>query len=113
MNEQVRSGKVKKQAGAIYKALTEGYLLADYERAQKQGKPVVSPKQTRTARQRQKLAGELDEAQNSLKWLRNPGTVGTYAVKNPANPGLYLQHLKDAEEKVALLQAQLTESQAS
>lgn len=109
MDEQVRLGKITKQAGAIYKALTEGYLLADYERAQKKTKIATQPKQIRTSRQKQKIQGELDEAYNSLSWLRKHDTVTAYTVKNPENPGLYLQHIEDAEKRIAVLKVQLTE----
>ena len=103
MAEQLRLGKIKKQAGAVYKALTEGYLLADYAQEQKSVlKKNKQPKQVQS-RQRRKLQGELEDAQNSLKWLRSPATVAAYAAKHPENPEMYPQHVAAAEEAVATL----------
>ncbi|MDB5267079.1 MAG: hypothetical protein JWP58_119 [Hymenobacter sp.] len=108
MAEQVRLGKIKKQAGAVYKALTEGYLLAEYDQALKSRLKAKALKPAAQSRQKKKLQGELDEAQNSLNWLRSPATVAAYAAKYPANPEIYPQHLAVAEKTVAALQAELS-----
>ena len=107
--EQVRAGKIKKQAGAVYKALTEGYLLADYELAQKvSNQKPKQPKPAQLSRQQQKAKGELEDAQNSLKWLQNPTTVAAYATKYPENPEIYPQHIIAAEKAVTALLAKLS-----
>ena len=108
MAEQVRLGKIKKQAGAVYKALIEGYLLADYEREQKNSlKKNKQLKQAQVSRHKQKVQGELESAQNSLNWLRNPETAVSYAAKYPDNPEIYPQHVAAAETVVATSLAQL------
>ena len=107
MAEQVRSGKIKKQAGAVYKALTEGYLLAEYEQMQKSAFKTKGLKQASAPRQRQKVQGELDEAQNSLNWLRSPDAVAAYATKYPDNPEMHQQHIVAAEKAVSALMIKL------
>ena len=107
MAEQVRLGKIKKQAGAVYKALTEGYLLAEFEQVQKSRVKTRQLKQAAAPRQRQKLQGELEEAQNSLNWLRSPDTVAAYATKYAANSEMHRQHVAAAEKAVASLVAKL------
>ena len=108
MAEQVRLGKIKKQAGAVYKALTEGYLLAEYEQAQKSTLKIKQPKQELAPRQKQKAQGKLEEARNSLNWLRSPDTVAAYAAKYPENPEMYPQHVAAAEDAVSDLSIQLS-----
>ena len=104
MAEQLRLGKIKKQAGAVYKALTEGYLLSDYEQEQKSRlRKSKQTKQAQLSRQKQKVQGELEDAQNSLNWLQSPATVAAYAAKYPENPEMYPQHLAAAEKAVATL----------
>ena len=108
MAEQLRLGKIKKQAGAVYKALTECYLLADYEQEQKNGlKKTKHLKQVQVSRQKQKLKDELEGARNSLNWLCNPDTAAAYAVKHPNNPEMHPQHVAAAEAVVASLLVQL------
>ena len=58
-------------------------------------------------RQRQKVQAELEEAQNSLNWLRIPDTVAAYAAKHPQNPEMHVQHTTAAEKVVAKLLEQL------
>ena len=104
MAEQLRLGKIKKQAGAVYKALTEGYLLADYAQEQKSNSPKIRLlKPAQASRQKQKLQGELEDAQNSLSWLRSPDIVAAYAAKYPGNSEMYPQHVAAAEKAVATL----------
>ena len=106
--EQGRLGKVKKQAGAVYKALTEGYLLADYEQTQKDKSKAKELKQSRVPRHTQKLQGELEEARNSLNWLQNPATLASYVAKYPEDSLLYEQHLTDARNNILLLVERLS-----
>ena len=108
MAEQLRLGKIKKQAGAVYKALTEGYLLSDYELNQQNSlRKSKQVRQVQASRRKQKLQGELEDAQNSLNWLRNPDTVAAYAAKYPDNSDVYPQHVAAAEKAIAAIKASL------
>jgi hypothetical protein len=108
---QVRLGKVKKHAGAVYKALTEGYFLVDYQlekksvTSAKRSKPAVSRDQTPA-----RLTSALEDVQVSLRWLRLPDTAhsGNYA----GNPALYAKDLAEATAKMARLQQALSNSQS-
>jgi len=107
IQKQASTGKVKKRAGAIYKALTEGYLLEDW---QQEKVKLATPKASKPAASRNwnkaKLASELEDAQASLRWLKLPETVKKYA----AEPGSHTQYLADATAKVAALQQALASS---
>ena len=71
VKEQTRLGKIKRPAGAIFRALTDGYLLADYRKTQVISAPVVSTKSTAVlVKQRKKLTDELADAQNSLQFFQ-------------------------------------------
>jgi hypothetical protein len=72
---QVAAGKIKRPAGAVFKALTAGYLLADYQK-RPQERP-ISKTGTALAKKRQKLASALEDAKNSLSF------VETAAVYTP------------------------------
>ena len=73
---QAAAGKVKRAAGAVYKALTDGYLLADYR------KPLAVPGKPRTAAalksRRAKLASQAADAASTLRWLRFEAPEETY-----------------------------------
>ena len=73
---QVAGGKVKREAGAVYKALTDGYLLVDYR------KPPSAPSKPRTnavlRREREKLTNEMGDVENTLKWLRTEAPEALY-----------------------------------
>lgn len=72
VGEQVRQGKVKKQAGAVYKALADGYLLTDYQKAQATPAPIAAkPRPAATTRQQEKLRSELEDARTSLKFAKS------------------------------------------
>lgn len=80
VSDQVRQGKVKKQAGAVYKALADGYFLNDYKQAQ--AKPTCKPKPvalaTVTAKQREKLQNELADLHSSLKFVQHEAPENLY-----------------------------------
>ena len=80
VSDQVRQGKVKKQAGAVYKALADGYFLNDYKQAQ--AKPISKPKPvtlpTVTAKQREKLQNELADLHSSLKFVQHEAPENLY-----------------------------------
>ena len=66
---QVRIGKIKKEGGAVFKALTDCYLLPDYQ--QKLNATVSKKKPNPSANpQRKKLLGELEDARNSLRFIQ-------------------------------------------
>ncbi len=69
VKNQVRTGKIKKEGGAVFKALTDGYLLPDYQ--QKLTAAVGKKKPSAAANpQRKKLFSELEDAYNSLRFIR-------------------------------------------
>ena len=76
---QVVAGKVKKLAGAVFKALTESYLLPAYEKLQ-QPKPVIAKSKpgaktkftksgTSLAGVRKRLTSDLEDAHGTLKFV--------------------------------------------
>jgi uncharacterized protein YdbL (DUF1318 family) len=67
---QAEAGKIKKPAGAMYKALADCYLLPAYQKAKvTSSKPKARPSQALNS-QRKKLQGELDDARNSLVFFQ-------------------------------------------
>lgn len=71
VKSQVATGKVKKEAGAVFKALTDCYLLPAYQKAQQAA--ITKPKSKLIATQasrRKKLLSELEDAQNSLQFFQ-------------------------------------------
>lgn len=68
----VQAGKVKKQGGAVFTALTEGYLLEAYQQAQQQAPSQASRprKPTPTSSQQAKLQGQLEDAHKSLAFVQ-------------------------------------------
>lgn len=72
----VAVGKVKREAGAVYKALTNGYLLVDYL------KPLAASGKPRTATalklQRKKLTDEIGDVNTTLKWLQTEAPETMY-----------------------------------
>ncbi|RZK33079.1 MAG: hypothetical protein EOO61_15935, partial [Hymenobacter sp.] len=75
VRKKVQAGKVKKEAGAVFKALSDGYLLADYKKfLATPPAPTKSVPKPTPARNKQKLLSELDDVRGSLRWLREPST---------------------------------------
>jgi hypothetical protein len=70
---QADSGKVKKPAGAIFKALVDGYLLPAYQKT-KLTPPTPAKPKTKTSQatssQRRRLQSELEDAHNSLSFFQ-------------------------------------------
>ena len=98
VHAKVQAGKVKNEGGAVFKALTVGYLLEDYHKALQ-----VPARAQRTAnpaaeRQRRKLHSELEETRNSLAFVQ---TAGCY--DDQTRP----IQLAIVEAKIAGLEAQL------
>lgn len=69
IKNQVRTGKIKKEGGAVFKALTDGYLLSDYQQKLTATSSKKKPS-TAISSQRKKLLGELEDAYNSLRFIQ-------------------------------------------
>ena len=98
---QVAAGKVKKEAGAVFKALTEGYLLADYQKP----KTAVVAK-TRVAgtatRQQEKLKNQIDDLQISRRWILHEAPEDLYPGDKRTEAAASI------EQQIAALSLQLT-----
>jgi hypothetical protein len=74
---RAKAGKIKRPAGAIFKALTDCYLVAEYQQAQqasavplnKTSGKVVS--RATLENQKRKLTSELEDAYTSLKFINS------------------------------------------
>lgn len=95
---KVTAGKVKNQGGAVYKALTECYLLEDYHKAQQAPARTTRTASPATERQRKKLNSELDDARTSLVFVR---TADCY--NEDTRPAIVAK----VEAQIAGLEAQL------
>lgn len=109
VQDQVAAGKVKKLAGAVFKALTDGYLLPAYKKLQQ---PQPGPAQSRNvakakftasglsiAGERSRLHSELTDAHGTLKFV-----TSSDVYTNETRP-MALQRVHD---KITSLEAQLT-----
>jgi hypothetical protein len=70
---QADAGKVKKPAGAIFKALIDGYLLPAYQKTKLTPMTPAKPKNRTSqtlASQRRRLQIELEDARNSLSFFQ-------------------------------------------
>jgi len=96
---QVKAGKVKKEGGAVFKALTDGYLLAAYQAQQASLGPKarVSPA---LASQRKRLQSELEDARNSLQFFQT-SPLYTEQTRQPL--------VREVTAKIAQLETQLVE----
>lgn len=65
---QAKAGKVKKEGGAVFKALTDGYLLPAYHKAQQA--PAKAKLRPAALTRCKKLESELADARNSLKFVQ-------------------------------------------
>jgi hypothetical protein len=102
VSDQVRQGKVKKQAGAVYKALADGYFLIDYKQSQTApvNKPKVTARPAAIARHREKLKSELEDLYNSLKFVQQASEEVYTDTKRQ-------EVTAEIEAKIAALQQQL------
>lgn len=94
---QVKAGKVKKEGGAVFKALTEGYLLATYQAQQASPKPKIRVNSALVS-QRKKLQSELEDARNSLQFFQT-SPLYTEKTRQPL--------LQEVTAKIAQLELQL------
>jgi hypothetical protein len=68
VKKQVQNGKVKKEGGAVYKALLDGYLLPAYQKTKLT--PASAKVKAALSRHRKKLLSELEDAHKSLGWAQ-------------------------------------------
>jgi hypothetical protein len=103
VRKKAQAGKVKKEAGAVFKALSDGYLLADYKKfLATPVAPTKSISKPTPVRNKQKLLSELDDVRGSLRWLREPSTEVKYS-----SPADYQRDLATAVAKESSLLEQL------
>ena len=101
VKRQVQAGKVKREAGAVFKALTECYLLPDYLKAQLRQKPSEAKLQPKSknspavASRLRRLQSELDDAHNSLRFTEN---TSIYTDETRISP------LQEIKRTIALLE---------
>lgn len=74
VKNQVKNGKIKREGGAVFKALVDGYLLPAYHKEQQRlsaPHPKAKPKNNpAVANQLKKLKSELEDAHNSLRFVQ-------------------------------------------
>ena len=78
---KVAQGKVKKEGGAIFKALTEGYLLDDFRKqvAKKQARQQKSPKKSEVGTS---VRIRLEDAEAAYETMRKKGKASHTFVEN-------------------------------
>lgn len=105
VQNQVDAGKVKKPAGAIFKALVDGYLVPAYQKAQlTPAKPKARGKLNQAlSSQRKKLLSELEDARNSLLFFQ------TSLLYTDETRPVFVAQVKD---KIAELEQQLQQLEA-
>lgn len=74
VKSQLQAGKIKREGGAVFKALADGYMLPAYHKAQQrrkqaEAKPRPKPRNTPAVASRlKKIASELEDKRNSLRF---------------------------------------------
>lgn len=68
VRDQVRAGKVKKEGGAIFKALSDGYLIPAYQKARQA--PVKARLKPAQLTRYKKIVSELEDTRNSLNFIQ-------------------------------------------
>lgn len=104
VREQARRGKVKKEAGAVYKALADGYLLADYRAAQAPVPIPTPPAAAKSraaapaavAKQRQRLQDELADKLVTLRFIEQEAPEGLYPGPKRAEAAALVQQRIEA-----------------
>ena len=97
---KVKDGKVKNEGGAVFKALTAGYLLEDYHKAQQAPARTKRTANPAIEHRRRKLSSELEDAQKSLAFIQSEEYYNEETRPGP---------LAKVEAQIADLQAQLRE----
>ncbi len=67
---QVKAGKIKKEAGAVFKALSDGYLLPAYQKARQAPASAKVKASPALLAKRKKLLSNLEDALNSLEFVK-------------------------------------------
>ena len=67
---QVKAGKVNKEAGAVFKALTDGYLLPAYQKARQAPASAKVKASPALLAKRKKMLSNLEDARNSLEFVK-------------------------------------------
>jgi hypothetical protein len=98
---QVKAGKVKKEGGAVFKALTDGYLLPAYQKAQLA--PAKAKLRPAVLAKYKKLESQLDDAQISLNFVQT-AVIYNDETRPPAIERVQLI-VKDLEQQLAQLVA--------
>ena len=76
VKSQVQAGKIKREGGAVFKALVDGYLLPAYHKEQQrqnpsQVKPKLKPRNNpAVAAQLRRVNSELEDAHNSFRFVQ-------------------------------------------
>lgn len=73
--------KTKRPAGAIFKSITEGYLLADYQAANARPAVTTAPAAGRDRAARRRAESELQDARVTLRWIQLEAPVGVYPTE--------------------------------
>lgn len=104
MREQVASGKVKRLAGAVFKALTERYLLPDYQQRQARPAPAAPARESAAARRaREKKLAQLYDLRTSLRFVEHEAPELLY-------PGPQRQlTMATIRQEISRLEAELAE----
>lgn len=67
---QVKIGKIKNEGGAVFKALTDGYMLQAYRKLRHAAVPTKVKTNAAVASRRKKLLSELEDAHGSLQFVK-------------------------------------------
>lgn len=67
---QVKTGKVKNELGAVFKALTDSYLLPAYRKVQQAPASTKVKASSALVARRKKLLSNLEDAVNSLAFVK-------------------------------------------
>nr|WP_210521555.1 replication initiation protein [Hymenobacter terricola] len=96
---KAKAGKVKNEAGAVFTALTDAYLLEDYQKAQQAAaRTKRTASSAATEHQRRKLISKLEESRNSLNIIQTAVYYDEHTRPAP---------LAVVEAEIAGLEAQL------
>jgi hypothetical protein len=103
VKSQVQAGKIKREGGAVFKALVDGYLLPAYHKEQQRQnaspvKPKLKPKSSPAiAAQLRKINSELEDAHNSLRFVQT-AVIYTDETRTTA--------LQEVQQRIAQLEQQ-------
>ncbi|MDO7877718.1 replication initiation protein [Hymenobacter sp. ASUV-10] len=70
VRKQVKAGKIKKEGGAVFKALVDGYLLDDYRKAQQTPASAIVKASPVLSAKRKRLLSALEDAYTSQRFIK-------------------------------------------